>query len=154
GFMNKKKSIKIIETHLRNYRSYKVAVRNLQNQLDLIMPNVTTSYELKEGSTGVFKIWSTTEQVALDRLESARALQINEQMRNYQIIIDSIEEALNALGEQERLYVELRYFEGLNTERIADKMSCSIPNLFRLRKRVLDRLLISLSNVNIVYGDL
>lgn len=152
--MNKKKSIKIIETHLRNYRSYKVAVRNLQNQLDLIMPNVTTSYELKEGSTGVFKIWSTTEQVALDRLESARALQINEQMRNYQIIIDSIEEALNALGEQERLYVELRYFEGLNTERIADKMSCSIPNLFRLRKRVLDRLLISLSNVNIVYGDL
>ena len=104
------------------------------------MPNVTTSYELKEGSTGVFKIWSTTEQVALDRLESARALQINEQMRNYQIIIDSIEEALNALGEQERLYVELRYFEGLNTERIADKMSCSIPNLFRLRKRVLDRL--------------
>lgn len=152
--MNKKKSIKIIETHLRNYRSYKVAVRNLQNQLDLIMPNVTTSYELKEGSTGVFKIWSTTEQVVLDRLESARALQINEQMRNYQIIIDSIEEALNALGEQERLYVELRYFEGLNTERIADKMSCSIPNLFRLRKRVLDRLLISLSNVNIVYGDL
>ena len=152
--MNKKKSIKIIETHLRNYRSYKVAVRNLQNQLDLIMPNVTTSYELKEGSTGVFKIWSTTEQVALDRLESARALQINEQMRNYQIIIDSIEEALNALGEQERLYVELRYFEGLNTERIADKMSCSIPNLFRLRKRVLDRLLISLSDVNIVYGDL
>lgn len=152
--MNKKKSIKIIETHLRNYRSYKVAIRNLQNQLDLIMPNVTTSYELKEGSTGVFKIWSTTEQVVLDRLESARALQINEQMRNYQIIIDSIEEALNALGEQERLYVELRYFEGLNTERIADKMSCSIPNLFRLRKRVLDRLLISLSNVNIVYGDL
>ena len=152
--MNKKKSIKIIETHLRNYRSYKVAIRNLQNQLDLIMPNVTTSYELKEGSTGVFKIWSTTEQVALDRLESARALQINEQMRNYQIIIDSIEEALNALGEQERLYVELRYFEGLNTERIADKMSCSIPNLFRLRKRVLDRLLIILPNVNIVYGDL
>jgi len=152
--MNKKKSIKIIETHLRNYRSYKVAIRNLQNQLDLIMPNVTTSYELKEGSTGVFKIWSTTEQVVLDRLESARALQINEQIRNYQIIIDSIEEALNALGEQERLYVELRYFEGLNTERIADKMSCSIPNLFRLRKRVLDRLSISLSNVNIVYGDL
>mgnify|MGYP001371618106 CR=1 FL=1 len=152
--MNKKKSIKIIETHLRNYRSYKVAIRNLQNQLDLIMPNVTTSYELKEGSTGVFKIWSTTEQVVLDRLESARALQIDEQIRNYQIIIDSIEEALNALGEQERLYVELRYFEGLNTERIADKMSCSIPNLFRLRKRVLDRLSISLSNVNIVYGDL
>lgn len=152
--MNKKKSIKIIETHLRNYRSYKVAIRNLQNQLDLIMPNVTTSYELKEGSTGVFKIWSTTEQVVLDRLESARALQINEQMRNYQIIIDSIEEALNALGEQERLYVELRYFEGLNTERIAERMNCSIPNLFRLRKRVLDRLLISLSNVNIVYGDL
>ena len=152
--MNKKKSIKIIETHLRNYRSYKVAIRNLQNQLDLIMPNVTTSYELKEGSTGVFKIWSTTEQVVLDRLESARALQIDEQIRNYQIIVDSIEEALNALGEQERLYVELRYFEGLNTERIADKMSCSIPNLFRLRKRVLDRLSISLSNVNIVYGDL
>lgn len=152
--MNKKKSIKIIETHLHNYRSYKVAIRNLQKQLDLIMPNITTSYELKEGSTGVFKIWSSTEQVVLDRLESARALQINEQIRNYQIIIDSIEEALNALGEQERLYVELRYFEGLNTERIADKMSCSIPNLFRFRKRVLDRLSISLSNVNIVYGDL
>lgn len=152
--MNKKKAIKAIENHLYNYKSYKVAVRNLQSQLDSIMPNLTTSYELKEESTGVFKIWSSTEQVVLDRLESARALQINEQIRNYQIIIDSIEEALNALAEQERLYVELRYFEGLNTERIADKMSCSVPNLFRLRKRVLDRLLISLSNVNIVYGDL
>ena len=152
--MNKKKAIKAIENHLYNYKSYKVAVRNLQNQLDSIMPNLTTSYELKEGSTGVFKIWSSTEQAVLDRLESARALQIHEQIRNFKMIISSIDEALNALGEQERLYVELRYFEGLNTERIADKMSCSVPNLFRFRKRVLDRLLISLSNINIVYGDL
>lgn len=152
--MNKKKAIKVIETHLRNYKSYKAAIFNLQKQLDSILPNLTASYEYKAGSAGVFKIWSSTEQAVLDRLESATALQIHEQMRNYKMIISSIDKALNALGEHEQLYVELRYFKGFSVEKVAREMNFSLPSLFRLRRRVLDRLTISLANVNIVFGDL
>src|SRR5690606_6163329 len=107
---DRKKVIRVIERHLRNYKTYKVAIKNLQKRLDYIMPNITASYELREGSTGTFNIRSSTEDAALDRLESARALFLHEQIKQYRLITESIDEAIEALGEQEKNFVVLRYF--------------------------------------------
>lgn len=150
----KKQSIKMIERHLRNYKSYKVAIKNLQKQLDYIMPNITANYELKEGSIGTFAIASTTEQAALDRLESARVLQIHERMQQYQLIVDSINEALDALSEQEKQFIRSRYIEGYSIEKTAQELHCSTQNAFRIRAHALDRLLISLQDVSRVFVEL
>ena len=150
---DKKKSIRIIERHLRNYKTYKVAIKNLQKQLDYIMPDITANYELKEGTTGTFNITSSTEEAVLDRLESARALHLHEQIRQYKLITDSIDEALEALGEQERSFVRLRYFDGWTVEKTADELHCSVQNAFKIRSHALDRLSISLKDVSRVFVE-
>ena len=149
----KKQAIRVIERHLRNYKTYKVAIKNLQKQLDYIMPNITASYELKEGSTGVFNIKSSTEEAVLDRLESARALQLHEQIRQYKLIVESIDEALEALGEQEKRFIQLRYFEGRSIEKAAEELHCSVQNAFKIRSHALDRLVISLKDVSRVFVE-
>lgn len=151
---DKKKSIRTIERHLRNYKTYNVAVKNLQKQLDYIMPNITASYELREGTTGVFNIRSSTEEAVLDRLESARALLLHEQIKQYKLITESINEALGALAEQERKFIELRYFEGRSIEKTAEELHCSVQNAFKIRTHALDRLVISLNDVSRVFVEL
>lgn len=150
---DKKKSIRTIERHLRNYKTYKVAIKNLQKQLDYIMPNITANYELKEGTTGVFNIKSSTEEAALDRLESARALYLHEQINQYKLITESIDEALGALGEQEKRFIQLRYFEGRSIEKAAEELHCSVQNAFKIRSHALDRLVISLKDVSRVFVE-
>jgi len=150
---DRKKVIRVIERHLRNYKTYKVAIKNLQKRLDYIMPNITASYELREGSTGTFNIRSSTEDAALDRLESARALFLHEQIKQYRLITESIDEAIEALGEQEKNFVVLRYFEGKSMEGIAMELHCSVQNVFKIRTNTLERLLISLSDIDRVFVE-
>lgn len=144
---DKKKAIRTIEHHLRNYRVYKIGIINLQRQLDDIMPTITTTYEKVEGSTGTFNIKSKTEDAVLDRMTSWRALQMSEQKREYQNIIDSIDASLTALGEKEREFVQLRYIEGREMESTSQKMNFSIQRCFQIRHIVIDKLLISLDSI-------
>jgi hypothetical protein len=142
-----KKDFKIIEGHLRNYKVYKAGIINLQKQLDFIMPNITTSYELREGVVGAFMFKSDTENYAIDRVESKRALSLHEDISTFQLIIDSIDSSMPLLDETERKFVELRYFENKTVEYTAQKLQISSSNMYYVRNSVRDKLSISLKNI-------
>ncbi|GAB7387383.1 hypothetical protein BSNK01_12190 [Bacillaceae bacterium] len=145
--MDKKKAIRMLEEHLRNYKTYKVGIKNLKKTLDDILPSITTNYTIREGTNGSFDITSKVEQAVLDRLESSRAIYLREQINVLETIVDSIDEAVEALGENEKEFVRLRYFEGYPMEKVAQEMNFSINNCFYVRRQILDSLLISLRNI-------
>lgn len=144
---HKRLQIKKIEAALRQYRSYKVGVRNLQRQLDYILPSMTVNYEAREGSSGLFVISSTTEKAAIDRIESKRALDIHEQIKEYEMLISSIDESMKDLDDLESDFIRFRYFEGWQINKCAMKMDYSEQNLFLIRNRLMDKLLISLVGI-------
>lgn len=138
---------KEIEHHLRHYRSYKIGIANLKKKLDLFYPNITTNYELREDRSSVFTVRSTTEETALHRLESKEALDIHETISKYQLIVDSIDEALKEMTETEKRFIQLRYFECKSFDHITNEMNFSIRTINRIRSRVLNKLSISLRNL-------
>lgn len=138
---------KKIEHHLRNYRNYVTGIKNMQKQMDYIMPGMTARYELREEAVGAFVFSSSTEKYAIDRIESKRALQLHEDIVIYELIVSSIENALEGLGEDEREFVELRYFNGRTITEITEKMGYSERQVFLIRDNVRDELLISLKNI-------
>lgn len=144
----KKKDIyKNIEYHLRNYRFYKSAIRNLQQQLEYIMPNITANYELREGGKGTFSIESSTEKAAIDRIESRRALNIAEDKKRYELIISCIDNSCEVLSDMERTFVEKRYFEDVCIDDVAGQLGYSVPYMYKLRNQIMKNLSIPLSGL-------
>lgn len=143
----KQQRFKKIETHLRNYRNYQAGIKNLQIQLDYILPNITAKYEISEGSVGSFVFKSTTEDFAIDRIEGKRALQLHEDIAIFQLIIDSIDNAVKELEPHEKQFVKLRYFQNWTYGKTALEMGYTERNLFFVRQNVRDKLMISLKNI-------
>lgn len=139
--------IKVIERHLRNYKTYEIGIKNLKKQLDYIMPNVTASYELVEGSSGTFNIASKTEGFAIDRIESRRALELYEDIKQYQMILDAIDEALSGLEEAEREFIRCRYMENMTIPKTAMQLGYSEKHIFNIRNSAFGKLLISLKGI-------
>ena len=145
--VRKKKDYKIIESHLRNYRNYLAGIKNMNKQMDYIMPGITANYELREESMGAFVFSSSTEKFAIDRIESKRALQLHEDIMIYELIINSIDVALAELDDDEREFVELRYFKNQSILMVAEKMGYSERQVFLIRNAVREILGISLKNL-------
>lgn len=143
----KSQRIKDIEYHLRNYHTYKVGIKNLTNQLNYIMPNVTANFELMEGSAGTFSISSNTEKYAIDRIESRKALDLHEDIKRYELIIKSIDEALKGLEETERDFIRYRYIEGMTIAKTSLKLGYSEQHIFNIRNHAFNKLLISLRGI-------
>lgn len=149
---NKKASqIKKIEKFLRQYTTYKIGVMSLQKQLDYIMPNITATYELAEGSTGTFKITSSTEQYAIDRIESKRALMLHEDIARYNLVIESIDDAVSELDDIERRFIEVRYINRKTIAQTSMELGYSEKHIFNLRHQVMEKLLISLRGLLIQF---
>lgn len=142
-----KQTFKKLENHLRNYRNYKAGIVNLQKQLDFIMPGITAKYEIMEGSVGTFTFKSSTEDFAIDRIEGKKALTLHEDIAVYQLILDSIDNAVRELEPIEQEFVKRRYFEGWSIERTAMEMGYTKRNLFFVRNHIKDQLMISLKNI-------
>ena len=144
--MNKQTKERIIESHLRHYRTYKVGILNCQKQLDYIMPNITARYDYIQGST--FYIGNNTERVAIDRVESKRALDLHEEIEKYKIITESIDNAFSELSSIEQKFVDLRYFDRMAIYDVKTVLGYSEDkSVFRIRRHVLDRFFISLNNL-------
>jgi len=139
--------LKTIENHLRHYHQYKIGIRNLKLQLDNIMPRITATYEVKEGSRGTFAIKSDTETYAIDRIESKRALDLHEQMEKYRLLVDCIDAAMEGLNDEEKKFVEYRYFCNYTISKMAMTMGYGESTIFCFRNRVLDKLSHSLSGL-------
>jgi RinA family phage transcriptional activator len=136
---------KEIERHLKNYKNYKIGIMNLKKQLDYCFPRITSSYELNEGSSGGFSVKSDTEIYGIKRIDKAHALE--EEVREYGLIIDSIEKALKQLDSTERDFIEYRYFNNWNVRRVANKLGYSVRSVHTIRNEVKKQLLISLINL-------
>lgn len=145
--MHKKEKVKVIEYHFKYYKTYKIGIINFQKELDNIMPSISTSYSTQEGSCGTFNITSKVETAVLDRLEGARAVWVREQQRELQLIVDSLDEAMGALTEQEVKFMKARYFEGKSMDQTASICGYSEKHGFKIRNQIMDKLFISLSNL-------
>lgn len=143
----KKALIRDIESTLRNYKSYKVGIVNIEQQLEWIMPSVTASYSAQEGSSGTFNISSKVEQAVLDRLESKKALDLHEEKARFQLIVDSIERAIAELDETENVFVTMRYFERKTIPEVAEKLGYHEKYLHQIRNKTMEKLLISLAGI-------
>lgn len=135
---------KKIEQHLRKYSSYKTAMRNVEKELDYILPSVTANYEYREGSAGTFSIYSTTENVAIDRIESRKALFLNEERERLRILVESIESAISVLSDEEKVFIRLRYFENKSYTEIQSILKLGQNKAYATRKGILESLRISL----------
>lgn len=144
---NKRKAIKKIEMYLRNYNHYLVGIKNMKEQLDFIMPNMTARYELSEGSSGTFNISSSTEKYAIDRIESKRALELHESIQKYELIVNSIDGALKELEPIEKDFINLRYFKLKTIQQTAIDLGYSEKYVFNLRNGIMDKLIISLKGL-------
>jgi len=138
-----------IEAHLRHYRTYKVGIENCQKQLDYIMPNITSRFDYVNGNS--FYISNNTERVAIDRIESKRALDLYEEIEQYKVITETIKKAFDELNNQEKQFVEFRYFQCMPMQEVKIAMGYSEEkSVYRIRRHVLDKLLISLNNLIIL----
>jgi hypothetical protein len=144
---NKATKERVIESHLRHYNNYKIGILNAQRQLDYISPSLVGGYSI-DGSRSLFFVSNNTERVALDRIESKRAIDLREEIEQYKVIVDSIDSAFAELKPKEKDFVRLRYFECLSIFDVKLKMGYSEEkSVYRLRRHVLEKLVISLNNL-------
>jgi hypothetical protein len=136
-----------IEQHLRFYKTYQVGIKNCVQQLEYIMPSLVTKFGI-DNNGAFFFIANDTEKVAIDRIESKRALDLREEIERYNIITSSIENALGELSEIEKRFVTLRYFECKPISVVTNALDyVEDKSIYRIRRHVLDKLLISLNNL-------
>jgi hypothetical protein len=137
-----------IESFLRFYKQYRTGIKNCEQQLEYIMPTLVSRYEISTDSGESFWIVNNTEKVALDRIESKRALDLREEIERFKIIISSIDNAMENLSEVEQHFVVLRYFECKPIAIVTNALGyAEEKSTFRIRRHVLDKLLISLNNL-------
>ena len=148
----RKERVKRIEFHLRNYHQYLAAIQIIERHARVlhsdILPNITASYDLREGTAGTFIVRSSTEDAALRRIErGAMPPEMAAQKAKYELIAESIEVALDRLNNQERWFIERRYFADVSIVDLADEMQASPTFVYDIRNSVFDKLLISLSAI-------
>jgi hypothetical protein len=140
--LNRQAKERIIENYLHKYNTYKIAVRNCNKQLNYMLPTMTSRNGAEEF------IANDTEEVAVNRLESKKALKIREELEQYKLIISCIDEAISELDEKQKTFVELRYFKCFKMYQVKEEMSYKEDkSIYRIRKQVLDKFLISLNNL-------
>ncbi|WLD92649.1 hypothetical protein [Alkalihalobacillus sp. AL-G] len=143
----RKKFVKRIEYHLRNYNNYKVGILHLKKQLDHILPKTTSTYEAREESFNNYGRSSSTESVAMERMEGDYAQQLEQESNEYSLIIEAIDDGMKVLDEIEYKFVKYRYFNDWSIEKCAMKIGYSDKMLFVIRNQLMDKLLISLGGI-------
>jgi hypothetical protein len=137
-----------LENHMRFYKTYLVGIRNCEEQLSYIMPNITTKFGADNHGAFFYVVSDSTANIALDRIEGKRALDLREEIERYKIITNSIDRALKELKQQELDFVKYRYFECLPIHDVKQRLGYSEDkSIYRIRRHVLDKLLISLNNL-------
>lgn len=141
----KTKQIRQAEYHLRNYKTYQTAVKNLKQEIDYIMPNMDVYFQLRDRSFTFSS--STDQQGSIDRMNAIRVLNLYEKMKRYQMTIHAIDTALDNLNDLERSYVVKRYFNDFSIDKLTFEIGYSERSIFNIRQQVMEKLLISLSGI-------
>lgn len=144
---NETKHLKKIEFYLKNYKTFTVGIQNLQKQLNYIIPGFNENYQLNSNTTGMFVHTSENECYGVDRIVSRKAFILNEDMEKYKIIVNSINKALSELDEVEYEFIDSRYLKGKTIIQTSFDLGYSEKYIFTLRKKTLNKLLISLKGL-------
>lgn len=129
----RKKLVKNIEKHLKNYNNYKVAILNLSKQLEFIATNDNMEI-FKESIDDDCEF-----QESVDKLAG--------ELQHIKLLKDSIDISLSELTELEYRFVQYRYFKNWTIEKSTLEIGYSDKALFVIRNQVMDKLLISLGSV-------
>lgn len=132
--LERKKRIKNIEKHLRNYNNYKVAILNLNKQLEFISSNEKRKKIFIEHPGGSYTFEDSVKK-------------LSNELNHIKLINDSIDASLSELTDVERKFVEYRYFNKWSIEKSAMEIGYSDKALFVIRHQIMDKLLISLGSV-------
>lgn len=126
-------------------------IKNCEQQLEYIMPSLISRYEINTDCGESFWVVNNTEKVAIDRIESKRALDLREEIERYKIFTQSIENAVECLDMVERAFVHLRYFESKSISEVAYALGyAEEKSIYRIRRNCLDKLSISLKGLLIL----
>ncbi len=137
---------RIIENHLRYYKTYLAGIKNCEQQLEYIMPNITTKYGADTHGAFFYVVSDSTANFALDRIEGKKALDLKEEINRYNLIVKNIERAVAELKDYEQDFVAWRYFECLPMKEVKQMLGfAEEKSVYRIRRHVLDKLLISLN---------
>jgi hypothetical protein len=139
--------IRVIEYHLKQYRQYKVGIDNLSHQMEMILPRTTSNLELREEARPYGRKWSSTEECAIERLESKQTLFLQREIAKYKIIVASIDKSLEQLEDIERRFVEYRYFQRWSIRKISMELGYSESSIHVLRRQLMTKLSISLRGI-------
>lgn len=108
------------EWMLYNYKMLKVSVQNLKSEIEELKSDTVGTGAIrydKEKSSPTYNIVCTTEEEAIDNIE--RISKLEKQIMKTQNKIDKIDRALDALNDDERKIIKLRYIEGLQWWQVA-----------------------------------
>lgn len=126
----RKKYVKNIEKHLKNYSYYLKAKSTIEKQLSSF-----SSSELYN-------------ETIISKLGDNRAInKIQNELKLLKLISENIEEALNELNTIECQFIECRYFKKWSINKSALEMGYSDKALFTIRNQLMDKLLILLGSI-------
>jgi DNA-directed RNA polymerase specialized sigma subunit len=101
-----------------------------------------------DGSRPEFFIPNDTAQVVIERTEGSQATELKQEIERFTFILDCIDRAVDTLHDKQKLFVKLRYFQGLPMRNVMEQLDfMEERSAYRLRRKVLDKLLISLNNL-------
>jgi DNA-directed RNA polymerase specialized sigma subunit len=132
---------RIIEHHLKSVNAYRSIVKKHRIELDHLFPSlVDYGHEYRS----IDYISNRTDAAAILRIEMAEKIQ--REIKKYEIIIKGIENSYSILSENERLFCELRYEQGLTMDSIKDVIGYSeTRSIYRIKEKAFDKLLIALN---------
>ncbi|SDK47121.1 hypothetical protein [Sediminibacillus albus] len=125
----RKKMIKIIEKHLKNYNNYKVAAINIKKQIERLLP----PQKMPEGTRRVTAVGNH------EILEN--------ELTELEILMASIERAIAELSSIEKEFIQYRYFNSWSIEKSAMEIGYNDKALFTIRNQAMDKLIISLGGL-------
>ncbi|MCC2248894.1 sigma-70 family RNA polymerase sigma factor [Virgibacillus sp. AGTR] len=140
-----KQNLKKLESHLKNYKIYKSAIRNLQKQLEFLVPELIVKYKNSCFNKN-FRL-SLEQETTLDNISKEKAIKLCEYLFYYRVIVNSIDEAIEELNEIDYNFVVCRYIENYSIIQTSLELGYSEKYIFNIRKQVLNKLLISLNGL-------
>lgn len=126
----RKKCIKNVEKHLRNYNNYKISLSNLERQLSIASSDNPRYYSPPHSNK------HSSEKFIKSEIEFMKML------------IETIDKALTELSDIEREFVQYRYFNKWTVNKTALEMGYSEKAIFTIRNQVMDKLIIGLGSLS------
>lgn len=136
------------EAMLYNYHKTEAEIKNLQIDMDNLM-----EYDVLPAASNAVRPGSPTYAIT-SKVENEVIRRDEKQMHHIKVInrkikflkgrLQKIDNALEAMSDEQRKIVKMRYFEGMSVERISQEMHMHPATLNRKRKEIINNYIIEL----------